>query len=60
MDRDSNTLERLFDRASRSALRSLDTMIDVDQRLRDLYREIEHETPPPDGDYTTTRDDQTE
>ena len=60
MDRDSNTLERLFNRASRSALRSLDALIDVDQRLRDLYREIEHDTPPPEGDDIATRRDQAE
>ncbi|MCG5446152.1 hypothetical protein NIE79_004719 [Micromonospora sp. NIE79] len=32
-------LDQLFERTSASTLRSLDTTIDVEQRLRDLFRE---------------------
>jgi hypothetical protein len=42
-------LDRLLDRTSRSALAALGGGIDVEQRLRDLHRQV-HDPGPVDGD----------
>jgi hypothetical protein len=38
-------LDRLLDRASRSALAALGGEIDVEQRLRDLHRQVDDPNP---------------
>ena len=59
MDGDSNTPRAtLQPRVPVCAEVPLDALNDVDQRLRELYREIEHDTPPPEGDDIATRRDQ--
>jgi hypothetical protein len=41
MDHDKNLkLDKLLERTSVSALKSLDAVVDVEQRLRDFYREV--------------------
>ena len=54
MDHDTElALDQFLERASRSALKSLDAVVDVEQRLRTLYREVGHEPPPTDQDDDT-------
>jgi hypothetical protein len=49
MDHDSNTtLEQFLARASSSALKSLDAVVDVEQRLRELFRDVGHDPRTPD------------
>jgi hypothetical protein len=43
-------LDRLLDRASRSALAALGAEIDVEQRLRELHRQADDPGPPGDGE----------
>ena len=48
MDLDRNRqLDQILERTSASALKSLSTVIDVRQNLRDLHREVELLLDPP-------------
>lgn len=50
MDRERDLdLDTFLMNASRSALESLDAVIDVEQRLRDLYRDVGQSKTPADG-----------
>jgi len=51
MDRDTElALDQFLERAAKSALKSLDARVDVEQQLCALYREVGHEPPPADRD----------